>query len=156
MVFSLLEIAFWLGVLALVVVTFIIYSTMAHYVMYVQMLDSIALGGGAGYLLYCNHRKIDTFFDNDIHIAICVIIGLAIMIAVYWAEGTKIGFWIFLVLMSIAWAAVPTYIVYYLHEFNLEWYWLLLSFAPCLILNITAHLISSRHRITKETIKNCI
>lgn len=156
MLFTLAEYLFWFGILALVLITFIIYRSFANYIMYVQMLDSIGLGGGIGYLLYCNHRKIDTFFDYDIHIAICVIVGLAIMIAAYWIQGTRIGFWTFLVIMSIAWACVPTYFVWRLHEFQLEWYWLLTAFVPCLILNVVAHLISNRHRITKESIKESL
>lgn len=154
MVFTLAEILICLVILALVLVTFIIYRSFSNYIMYVQMIDSIGLGGGIGYLLYCNHRKIDTFFDCDIHIAICIVIGLAILIASYWIQGTKVGFWIFLVIMSIGWATIPTYLVYRLHDNELEWYWLLLAFVPCLILNIVAHLISSRHRITKESVKD--
>lgn len=154
MLFSLAELALLIGILALVLTTFIIYRSFANYIMYVQMLDSIGLGGGIGYLLYCNHRKIDTFFDYDIHIAICIAVGLVIMIATYWAQGTKIGFWVFLVIMSIAWASIPTYLVYYFNEFELEWYWLLIAFVPCLLLNVVAHLISKRHRITSKKVKD--
>ena len=154
MIFNLIEILVCLGILALVIVTFIIYRSFANYIMYVQMIDSIGLGGGIGFLLYCNHRKFDTFFDHDIHVAICIAVGLAILIATYWVQGTKIGFWVFLVIMSIGWAAVPTFAVYYLHDYELEWYWLLLAFVPCLILNIVAHLISRRHRITKESVRD--
>ena len=71
-----------------------------------------------------------------IHPAIITIISIVTFIAVILFQKTKVGFWIFAIIMSPAWTAIPGYLVYY---FTQDKIWGGVVFAVSTLINLGCH-----------------
>ena len=107
------------------------------FLLHINLINGLFLGAISGSLIYCNNRYIDTFYDHDIHPAICFIAGICIMIAVVLLQKTKVGFWIFTIIMSIVWASVLAGITYLITK---DWIWFSVVLGLGTLININSHL----------------
>lgn len=64
---------------------------------HIILFDSIALGIVAG---VCCHQFL------PIHPALCLVIGIAVFLLLFWLQNTRVGFWIIGGLLSLVYAAV--------------------------------------------------
>lgn len=67
------------------------------FVGHIILFDSIALGIIAG--VCCNH-----FFT--LHPSLCLLVGIAVFVALLFLQHTRFGFWIIGMLMSAVWALI--------------------------------------------------
>lgn len=136
MVFAFIEILISFGILALCLLVLFGTGLLTGFLMYMHLVNSVVFGtcGGCGIYVISN-----SYFNYSIHPAVCILGGFAIFGITYWLQGTKIGFWIFAVIMSVFYAAIPTYLVYY---FKHDIIWTVCVAIGCLIFNVTAHIRS--------------
>lgn len=106
----------------------------------INVVNSIVSGLSAGIVLYLCNRSFDAFFNAQLSAGVCIGVGIAVIIAAYFIQKTKPGFWIFAVIFSLIWAFVSAMILYiFVTESNL-WFWIV--FILSAVLNMGSHLNS--------------
>ena len=81
---------------------------------HIILFDSIALGIVAG--LCCNQFL-------SIHPAICIVIGIATLLLLFWLQNTRFGFWIIGGLLSLIYAFMFSTIAYISNHNDPVWGW---------------------------------
>ncbi len=115
-------------------------SMIRAFMVRINVINSACLALFSGIYLYLGNRYINTFYNFKIHPAICLVIGIAVFLLTYIAQKTKVGFWIFTVLFSIAWAFVSAMIIYIFATEDMVWFWVV--FVLSLIINVSSHIRS--------------
>lgn len=87
---------------------------------HIILFDSIALGFVAG--VCCHHFL-------SIHPALCVVIGIAVILLLFWLQNTRAGFWIIGGLLSLAYAFVFAAFAYGLSHNDPVWGWVVFGIA---------------------------
>ena len=106
----------------------------------INVVNSIVSGLASGIILYLCNRSFDAFFSAQLSVGVCIGVGVAVIIAAYFIQKTKPGFWIFAVIFSLIWAFVSAMILYiFVTESNL-WFWIV--FILSAVLNMGSHLNS--------------
>ena len=82
------------------------------------LFDSISLAAGAG--LACR-------FLADIHPAICLVIGLALLVFLFWLQNTAVGFWIIGGILSLFWAFVFGFLAYAFSGEDMVWFYVVMG-----------------------------
>ena len=95
---------------------------------HIILFESLALGLAAGLVSY---------HVLTIHMAFCILIGLAVAIVIFFLQNTKVGFWIIGGLMSLLWATVIAFLVYDGTHKDLIWTWVV--FGGVLLFMIVLH-----------------
>ena len=103
----------------------------------ITIVNGFCIAAASGIVLYLCNRKIDTFFDFQIHLAICFVIGTVVFFLAYFIQTTKVGFWIFAVIFSAAWAFVSVLILYAFVTKDMVWFWVI--FGVSFLINIGSH-----------------
>lgn len=85
------------AILAIGIVISVICTVIGLFFRQIILFDSIALGIVA--VVCCNHFL-------PIHPALCVVIGIAVFLLLFWLQNTRAGFWIIGGLLSLVYAAV--------------------------------------------------
>lgn len=115
-------------------------SMIRAFLVHINVINSICLGLFSGIYLYLGNRHIDTFYSFKIHPAICLVIGIAVFFLTYIAQKTKVGFWIFTIIFSLAWAFISATIIYIFATYDMVWFWVVFSLS--LIINVSSHIRS--------------
>lgn len=118
------------------------------FLLHINLINGVFFGGIAGSIVYSNHRIVDIFSDKEVHIVICFIVGLIVMFGVIMIQKTKVGFWIFAIIMSLVWAAIPATLTY---AFTKSWIWFAVVQVLATIMNIFSHLRSRNMTLTLST-----
>lgn len=142
MIFALVDIVITLAILAVSLLLLLGTGVFAGFFMYMHLVNSVVFGAFGGCAIYVIPAL---YMNYQTHPAICIIGGFAIFGISYWLQTTKIGFWIISIIMSILYAAIPTYLVYY---FKHDMIWTICVAIGCLIFNVTA---SIRSRSVRES-----
>ena len=85
------------AILAIGIVISVICTVIGLFFGHIILFDSIALGIVA--VVCCNHFL-------PIHPALCVVIGIAVFLLLFWLQITRVGFWIIGGLLSLVYAVV--------------------------------------------------
>lgn len=102
------------AILAIGIAVSLICSIIGMFFGHIILFDSIALGIVAG--VCCNHFL-------PIHPALCLVIGIAVFLLLFWLQNTRIGFWIIGGLLSAAYALVFAAIAYDSSHKDPVWGW---------------------------------
>ena len=81
------------AILAIGIIISVICTVIGLFFGHIILFDSIALGVVAG--VCCNHFL-------PIHPALCIVIGIAVFLLLFWLQNTRVGFWIIGGLLSLA------------------------------------------------------
>jgi len=139
MLFYIIDLALCAAIILMSFLTSMISGLSQLFFFRIDFLNGLLFGGATGVAMYLNHRKYPLFpLDMDIHPAICVAVGIIVMIVVIRLQHTKVGFWIFTILMSIVWALIPTLLV--LEMTNGDFIWGILVAVIAFLLNLASHL----------------
>lgn len=84
-------------------------------------------------------------WDNPFSTPVTLLIGIGIYIVCHLIQKTKIGFWLFAVIMSPFWAAVGSVILWLLAHHNWIVFWI--AFVALTALNIYLHIRSRRFKL---------
>ena len=96
---------------------------------HIILFDSIAIGLVAGLV---SHGLL------EVHPAIALIIGIAVFLALFFLQNTKVGFWIIGGLMSLAWGLIFASMAY---EFSgKDMIWTYVTFGLATVIMIGLHL----------------
>ena len=144
MIFAIIDILLTFGILAVLLILLLGTGLFTGFFMYMHLVNSIVFGAFGGCAIWVVPAN---FFNYQMHPAICIVGGFAIFGITYWLQKTKIGFWIFAIVMSIFYAAIPTYLVY---TFKKDMIWTVCVAVGCLIFNITAHIRSRSVRLLSQ------
>ncbi len=90
------------------------------FVGHIILFDSIALGIIAG--VCCNH-----FFT--LHPSLCLLVGIAVFVALLFLQHTRFGFWIIGMLMSAVWALIFAFFAYIFAGEDMIWFYVVLGLA---------------------------
>ena len=90
------------------------------FVGHIILFDSIALGIIAG--VCCNH-----FFT--LHPSLCLLVGIAVFVALLFLQHTRFGFWIIGMLMSAVWAFIFGFFAYIFSGEDMIWFYVVLGLA---------------------------
>lgn len=110
---------------------------------HIHILNSATLGTMFGILMYMNCRTEFTVINVEIHPAICIVAGIVLLLATLWAQSTKVGFWIFAIIMSIVWAVIPAMLTY---AFTRNMIWTIVIAVVAVAINIFSHIQSRKAR----------
>lgn len=110
---------------------------------HIHILNSATLGTMFGILMYMNYRTDFTVINVEIHPAICIVSGIVLLLATLWAQSTKVGFWIFAIIMSIVWAFIPALLTY---AFTRDKIWTIVVAVVAVAINIFSHIQSRKAR----------
>ena len=102
------------AILAIGIIISVICTVIGLFFGHIILFDSIALGIVAG--VCCNHFL-------PIHPALCIVIGIAVFLLLFWLQNTRVGFWIIGGLLSLAYAAVFGLLAYWLSHDDPVWGW---------------------------------
>lgn len=104
-------------------------TIMSLFVGNILLFDSITLAVLSGVISH-------TFWS--IHPGICLLIGVAIFLLLFWLQTTKIGFWFISILLSFVWSALFGLIAYF--SFDDDIIWGCVIFGLSLIVTIILHI----------------
>lgn len=119
---------------AIINIAIILFAT---FLMRIDVVNSACISIFCGVYLYLGNRHIDAFYNGTVHPALCLIIGIAILLFTLFLQKTKVGFWIFAVIFSIVWAFVSGLLIYILVAPNMTYFWIVSILA--FIASIAAH-----------------
>lgn len=136
------------AILAIQILLVVFSGLLQGFLLHINLINGVFLGGIAGSTVYSNHRIVDIFSDKEVHIVICFIVGIIVMFAVILIQKTKVGFWIFAIIMSLVWAAIPAILTY---AFTKSWVWFAVVQVLATIMNIFSHLRSRDMKLTLTT-----
>lgn len=85
------------AILAIGIIISVICTVIGLFFGHIILFDSIALGIVAG---VCSNHFL------PIHPALCLVIGIAVFLLLFWLQNTSVGFWIIGGLLSLAYAVV--------------------------------------------------
>ena len=85
------------AILAIGIIISVICTVIGLFFGHIILFASVALGIVAG--VCCNHFM-------PIHPALCLVIGIAVFLLLFWLQNTPVGFWIIGGLLSLAYAVV--------------------------------------------------
>lgn len=117
-------------------------SLIKAFLVHIDVINSIFLSISSVIYFYLGNRKFNAFYTLTIHPAICLLIGISIFVLTYLAQNTKIGFWIFAVLFSIAWSFLGAAIIFFITKNDMTWFWVV--FGILLIINFSSHIRSRK------------
>jgi len=118
-------------------ILFAILTVLGLFFGHIILFESIALGLAAGLVAY------NVF---HIHMALCILIGLAVLLGMYFLQNTKVGFLIMGSLMSFIWAAAIGILVYDGTHKDMIWTWVV--FGAVLVIMVGLHI----HARSKQNI----
>lgn len=84
------------AILAIGIVISVICTVLGLFFGHIILFDSIAFGIVA--VVCCYHFL-------PIHLALCVVLGIAVFLLLFWLQNTRLGFWIIGGLLSLVYAA---------------------------------------------------
>lgn len=113
---------FVLGIIIGLVITVI-----GLFVGHIILFDSIALAIISG--VCCNQFL-------SIHPALCLLIAIAVFIALFFLQNTRFGFWIIGVLLSAAWAFVFAVFAYIFSGEDMIWTYVILGLAFVIMIGL--------------------
>ena len=88
------------------------------------LFDSIALAVAGG--VCCNQLL-------SVHPALCLVIGIAVFIALRFLQNTRFGFWIIGGLLSALWAFVFGFVAYIASGEDMVWFYVILGLGFLLV-----------------------
>lgn len=136
MIFAIIDLIIVFALLGLLLFVTACTSLLEAFLLHIDFMNAGCLGIFAGIWLYCSNRYYETIFNFDVHPAICIGVGAAVFGLVWLIECTKVGFWIFAAIMSIAWAFVLAIVVhFFLHD--ALWFWVVFVIAT--LINVNSH-----------------
>lgn len=102
------------ALLAIGVVIGLVCSVIGLFFGHIILFDSIALGIVAG---VCCKQFL------PIHPALCIVIGIAVFLLMFFLQNTSVGFWIVGGLMTLLYAAVIGLLAYFIANNDPVWGW---------------------------------
>lgn len=88
------------------------------------LFDSIALAILGGFLAYGL---------LGIHPAFCILIGIALLVGLFFLQNTKVGFWIIGSLLSLLWACIFALLAYDISGKDMIWTYVVLGLGAALM-----------------------
>lgn len=92
----------------------LIFTIIGLFLGHIILFDSLALGIVAG---VCCKQFL------SIHPALCIVIGIAVFLLLFWLQNTSVGFWVIGGLLSLAYAFVFSAIAYDATHKDPVWGW---------------------------------
>lgn len=84
-------------------------------------------------------------WNNPLHPVFTILIGIGIYILCHYIQKTKIGFWLFAVIMSPFWAAIGSCILTLITKSNMIVFWI--GFGILTIFNVYLHIRSRKYAL---------
>ncbi len=141
MIFYIIDLILVFGFLAAMFLMTAFSGLLQGFLLHINLLNGLFLGFIVGILLYVNNRYAPIILDSDIHPAICLAVGIIVMLIAILIQRTNVGFWIFTVLMSLIWAGMFAFLTDVLTHDKI---WVIVTFVFALPINVYSH-IRSRH-----------
>ena len=110
---------------------FIIVSIIGLFFGNIIIFDSLALAIASGFVA---HGLL------HIHPALSIVIGLAVLVALYFLQNTKVGFWIIGGLLSLFWGLVFSFMAYGISGKDMVWTYVVLGLGTLLMIGL--HIIA--------------
>lgn len=118
------------ALLAIGIVIGLVCSVVGMFFGHIILFDSIALGIVAG--ACCNQF-------TPIHPALCLIIGIAVFLLLFFLQNTSVGFWIIGGLLTLLYAAVFGLLAYFLSNNDPVWGWVVFGLGFVIIGGLHLH-----------------
>jgi len=112
---------------------FIIVSIIGLFFGNIIIFDSLALAIASGFVA---HGLL------HIHTALSIVIGLVVLVALYFLQNTKVGFWIIGGLLSLFWAFIFSFMAYDISGKDMVWTYVV--FGLGILLMIGLHINAKR------------
>ena len=97
---------------------------------HIILFDSIALALVAGLV---SHGVF------HIHMAISIVIGLAVLVGLYFLQNTKVGFWIIGGLLSLAWGFIFSTMAYEFSGKDMIWTYVVFGLGTLVMIGLHIH-----------------
>lgn len=102
------------ALLAIGIILGLICSVIGLFFGHIILFDSIALGIVAG--VCCRHFL-------SVHPALCIVIGIVVLLLLFWLQSTSVGFWTIGGLMTLIYAVVFGLLAFLISEYDPVWGW---------------------------------
>ena len=112
------------------IVLSIVLTVIGLFIGNIILFDSILLAALSG--LLCHTLWM-------LHPALCLVVGIAVFLLLYWLQHTGVGFWLIGGKMSLLWSAVFGVLAYFISEHDPIWGWVVFGIAAVVLGSLHLH-----------------
>lgn len=106
---------------------FAIFSIIGLFISDIIVFNSLAMGAASGFLAYGLLH---------IHPALSIVAGIAVFAVAYFLQKTKVGFWIFAVILSLLWGIIFSSMAYEFSGKDMIWTYVVLGLGTLIMLGL--------------------